>query len=73
MYQTATVNIYATQRDPSLKFICPVCEAAPQERCHVNDRVICFESHSERRDLAMTQNDEVASQEILLPRKWRAS
>ena len=40
------------QRDSALKFVCPVCEASPQERCHVNARILCFESHWERRELA---------------------
>jgi hypothetical protein len=64
------------RRDPSLKFVCPVCEASPQERCHVNDRIICFESHLERRELAVNGiawNAASASQDVQLPRKWRAS
>ena len=40
------------QRDLSLSFVCPVCEAACMERCHVKVGVICFESHWERKDLA---------------------
>jgi hypothetical protein len=67
------VSNYTAHSDPSLKFVCPICEASPEERCHVNDRIICFESHWERRELAMTWNADVASQEVLLPRKWRAS
>jgi hypothetical protein len=64
------------QRDPSLTIVCPICEASPQERCHVNDRVICFESHFERRELAanaIAWNAAVALQDVQLPRKWRAS
>jgi hypothetical protein len=38
--------------DPSLGFICPVCEAPRGEPCHVEDGVLRFESHSERADLA---------------------
>jgi hypothetical protein len=62
------------QRDSALKFVCPVCEASPQERCHVNARILCFESHWERRELAtnMTSaNASFAGQDAFLPRKWR--
>jgi hypothetical protein len=64
-----------THRDPSLKFVCPVCEASPKEQCHVNDRVICFESHMERRELALnviTGSVQVSS-DAPVPRKWHAS
>jgi hypothetical protein len=40
------------QRDLSLKFVCPICEAKPQELCHMRIGVICFESHWERREIA---------------------
>jgi hypothetical protein len=69
-------NSEMAQRDPSLKFVCPVCEASPQERCHVNARVICFESHWERRELAMNTtaaNAVLAAQDAFLPLKWRVS
>jgi hypothetical protein len=62
------------QHDPSLKFVCPVCEASPRERCHVNARIICFESHRERRELGVnttTANAVLAAQDAFLPRKWR--
>ena len=64
------------QRDPSLKFVCPVCEVSPQERCDVNAKVLCFESHWERRELAMNTaaaNAALAAQDVFLPRKWRVS
>ena len=64
-------------RDPSLKFVCPVCEAAPNERCHVKVGVICFESHWERRDLAMTgiaEGNWMAQPNAQSwPRRWQAS
>ena len=40
------------QKDPSLEFICPVCEAPRGERCHVEIGVLLLESHSERAALA---------------------
>jgi hypothetical protein len=64
------------QRDLALKFVCPVCEASPQERCHVNARILCFESHRERRELAInttTAHVAFAVQDAFLPRKWRVS
>jgi hypothetical protein len=64
------------QRDPSLKFVCPVCEASPRERCHVNARILCFESHWERRELAInppTADALLAAQDAFLPPKWRVS
>jgi hypothetical protein len=64
-----------THHDPSLKFVCPVCEASPQEHCHVNVRVICFESHQERRELTMNgiAGNVQVSGYAPMPRKWRAS
>jgi hypothetical protein len=38
--------------DPSLNFECPVCGAAPHERCETNSGTPRFESHRERRDVA---------------------
>lgn len=40
------------ENDLSLKFICPVCGAGSQERCHVQVGVARFESHSERWEVA---------------------
>jgi hypothetical protein len=65
-------------RDLSLRFVCPVCEAAPQERCHVNVRIVCFESHWERKDLATDALLNAVSEGKLLefpdvhriPRRW---
>jgi hypothetical protein len=34
-----------------LNFTCPVCEATPGERCHVQIGVVRFESHLEREQL----------------------
>jgi hypothetical protein len=42
--------------DPSLMFVCPVCEAARGEPCHLQIGVVRFESHYERKNLA---DDEV--------------
>src|SRR5580698_9530415 len=39
-------------RDLSLAFGCPVCGAAPHERCHAEIGVICLQSHLERWRLA---------------------
>jgi hypothetical protein len=63
------------QQDPSLKFVCPVCEASPRERCHVNVGVICFESHRQRRELANnTPPSEHGFADVhRLSRKWQAS
>jgi hypothetical protein len=62
-------------RDPCLKYICPVCEASPQERCHVMVGVICFESHRQRMELAKnTPPPEHAFADVHhLPRRWQAS
>ena len=67
------------KRDVSLAFVCPVCEAAPQERCHINTGVICFDSHWERWQVAknalvdrITEGNRLAlSRERRL--KWKAS
>jgi hypothetical protein len=40
------------ENDLSLKFVCPVCGAGSQERCHVQVGIIRYESHSERVELA---------------------
>lgn len=40
------------ENDPSLMFVCPVCSASCQERCHVQIGVLRDESHSERVELA---------------------
>ena len=42
--------------DPSLMFVCPVCDAAWGEPCHLQIGVVRFESHYERKNLA---DDEV--------------
>jgi hypothetical protein len=42
--------------DPSLMFVCPVCDAAWGEPCHVQIGVVRFESHYPRKNLA---DDEV--------------
>ena len=61
--------------DESLNFICPVCEAAPGERCHVNVRVVCFQSHEERRELAAVAETETQELQDVnaWPRRWQAS
>jgi predicted RNA-binding Zn-ribbon protein involved in translation (DUF1610 family) len=38
--------------DGSLKFVCPVCGAKPQERCKMNSGMPRLESHRERRDVS---------------------
>jgi hypothetical protein len=38
--------------DLSLKFVCPICGAGSQERCHLQKGVVRDESHSERVELA---------------------
>jgi len=38
--------------DPSLIVLCPVCEARPHEKCHVQPGVLREESHLERNDFA---------------------
>jgi hypothetical protein len=38
-----------------LKFVCPVCEAAHGEPCHVQIGVVRFEYHLERKNLADDQ------------------
>ena len=40
------------KNDLALKFLCPVCGAASQERCHVQKGVLRYEPHSERVILA---------------------
>jgi hypothetical protein len=40
------------ENDLSLKFVCPVCGAGSQERCHVQVGIIRSESHAERVELA---------------------
>ena len=40
------------ENDLSLKFVCPVCGAGSQERCHVQKDVFRSESHSERLEIA---------------------
>jgi hypothetical protein len=42
--------------DPSLMFVCPVCDAAWGEPCHVQIGIVRFESHYGRKNLA---DDEV--------------
>jgi len=61
--------------DPSLQYVCPVCEASPQERCHVMVGVICFESHPQRRELVRnTPPPEHATGDVhRLKRRWKAS
>ena len=44
--------------DPALGVACPVCEAAPQERCHVQPGVLRLESHLERMELAAEVKNE---------------
>jgi hypothetical protein len=44
--------------DPSLKFVCHICGAQPQERCETNSGTLRFESHRERRDVAKEHNVE---------------
>jgi hypothetical protein len=50
--------ITSVREDASLEVACPVCEAAPQERCHVQAGVIRAESHFERIELASELGDE---------------
>jgi hypothetical protein len=38
--------------DLSLKFVCPICGAGSQERCHVQKGVTRSESHQERVEVA---------------------
>jgi hypothetical protein len=38
--------------DFSLDFVCPVCEAQPQEKCMMNTGAPRFESHIERKWIA---------------------
>jgi len=38
--------------DISLNFTCPICGAAPQEKCELNSGAPRFESHIERREIA---------------------
>jgi hypothetical protein len=40
------------QDEPALEVACPICEAAPGERCHVQPGVIRFALHWERMQLA---------------------
>jgi hypothetical protein len=63
------------QRDACLQFVCPVCEASPQERCHVMVGVICFESHPQRVELARnTPPPEHATGDLhYLKKRWQAS
>jgi hypothetical protein len=39
-------------RELSLKFICPICGAAPQEKCELSTGAHRFEPHIERIDIA---------------------
>jgi hypothetical protein len=41
-----------SEKDLSLKFVCPICGAPSQEQCHVQKGVLRDESHSERVELA---------------------
>jgi hypothetical protein len=38
--------------DLSLNFNCPICGAAPQEKCELNSGTPRFQSHVERLDIA---------------------
>jgi hypothetical protein len=40
------------ENDPVLKFVCPVCEAASGESCHVQIGAVRFECHQERKNLS---------------------
>jgi hypothetical protein len=40
------------ESDLSLKFVCPICGAGSQERCHVQVGVARAESHPERWEVA---------------------
>jgi len=63
------------QQDPSLKYVCPVCEASPQERCHVDVGIIRFESHRQRRELVNSAppTEHAFADVHHLPRRWQAS
>ena len=64
------------QRDLSLKFVCPICRAKPRELCHMRTGVVCFESHWERRELAMkvlAGDTGVSPEDPLLAGLWQAS
>jgi hypothetical protein len=69
------------ENDLSLKFVCPVCGAGSQERCHVQVGIIRYESHSERVELAnnalLDSEDAAAALNscaiYLVPAKRRAS
>jgi hypothetical protein len=43
--------------DPSLKIVCPICEARKHESCNSNRGVARIESHDERWNLAQVCND----------------
>ena len=62
--------------DTSLKVVCPVCEAPPGERCHVQRGVVRSESHRERRYYTECLSAETTSDRADLPsrdiyRWWR--
>jgi hypothetical protein len=64
------------QCDLSLKLVCPVCSAKPHELCHMRIGFICFESHWERRELAMkvlAGDAGISPEDPLLARSWQAS
>jgi hypothetical protein len=43
-------EIQLTEKDPSLEFSCPVCGAAPLEKCEMNNGGARFESHGQRKE-----------------------
>jgi hypothetical protein len=45
-----------TLRVPSLNFSCPVCGAAPGEKCELNSGQPRYESHAERKWIAQDHN-----------------
>jgi hypothetical protein len=55
--------------DPALEVACPVCEAAPKERCHVQRGVIRFDSHWERLQLALLSGAENEKLSVLGARR----
>jgi hypothetical protein len=63
------------RRDPCLKYVCPVCDASPQERCHVKVGVICFESHRQRSELVSTTPppEYAVGDAHRLQRRWQVS
>jgi hypothetical protein len=55
-----------SQGNPALNVVCPICDAARYEECHVQIGVLRSESHTERTELAANEQlDTVALSEAL--------